>query len=394
MTHIEPMRQALGLAGRVVLVGLVVAGVIVTATSPIGPSGLGFVPYGAVGALLVIRRPGTSIGWILLGLGLCYALLSIPVEATAQSFADGTVGLPVALFAIVHGGLGTTAFFLYAVLAVVFPSGRLPTGRWGRLGRAGLGVGLVLTVAAYVSPVVSVGYPTSAWVRNPIAVFPDLPIWQVVNLTTVIFPVLVLVIAGAVSLVVRVRRARGTERQQLRWIAASIVVVLLAVFSGFVIGSLVPGSYDNGLAWLPAIMAVPTVPVAIGIAVLRYRLYEIDRIISRTIAYGVLTAVVGSLFVGFILVFQAVLAPVTRSNELAVAGSTLLVAALFQPLRRRLQRLVDRRFNRIRYDADQTVAAFASRLRDEVDLEQLRAEILANVAHTVEPSSASLWLRE
>jgi hypothetical protein len=135
-------------------------------------------------------------------------------------------------------------------------------------------------------------------------------------------------------------------------------------------------------------------PVAIGIAILRYRLYEIDRLISRTISYGVLTAIVGGLFVGFILVFQAVLAPVTGSNELAVAGSTLLAAALFQPIRRRVQRLVDRRFNRSRYDAERTVAAFAARLADEVDLEQLRAEILATVIATVEPSSVSLWLRD
>jgi len=135
-------------------------------------------------------------------------------------------------------------------------------------------------------------------------------------------------------------------------------------------------------------------PVAIGIAILRYKLYEIDRLISRTISYGVLTAIVAGLFVGFILVFQAVLAPVTGSNELAVAGSTLLAAALFQPIRRRVQRLVDRRFNRSRYDAEQTVAAFAARLADEVDLDQLRAEILATVTATVEPSSISLWLRE
>jgi hypothetical protein len=150
----------------------------------------------------------------------------------------------------------------------------------------------------------------------------------------------------------------------------------------------------NGIAWVVAIGGLALLPVAIGIAILRYRLYEIVRLISRTISYGVLTAIVAGLFVGFILVFQAVLAPVTGSNELAVAGSTLLAAALFQPIRRRVQRLVDRRFNRTRYDAEQTVAAFAERLRDEVDLEQLRAEILATVAATVEPSSVSLWLRD
>jgi hypothetical protein len=135
-------------------------------------------------------------------------------------------------------------------------------------------------------------------------------------------------------------------------------------------------------------------PVAIGLAVLCYRLYEIDRVISRTISWASVTLILGSLFVAVILVAQALLAPVTQSNELAVAGSTLLVFALFQPIRRRVQRLVDRRFNRARYDAERTVAEFAARLRDEVDLEQLRTEILATVSATVEPSSVSLWLRE
>jgi hypothetical protein len=135
-------------------------------------------------------------------------------------------------------------------------------------------------------------------------------------------------------------------------------------------------------------------PVAIGLAVLCYRLYEIDRVISRTISWASVTLILGSLFVAVILVAQALLAPVTQSNELAVAGSTLLVFALFQPIRRRVQRLVDRRFNRSRYDAERTVAEFAARLRDEVDLEHLRTEILATVAATVEPSSVSLWLRE
>jgi hypothetical protein len=134
--------------------------------------------------------------------------------------------------------------------------------------------------------------------------------------------------------------------------------------------------------------------VAIGIAVLRYRLYEIDRLISRTISWAIVSAILAGVFVGVVLAVQAILAPLTRSNDLAVAGSTLIVFALFVPIRRRVQRLVDRSFNRSRYDAERTVAAFAARLADEVDLEQLRAEILATVAATVEPSSVSLWLRD
>jgi hypothetical protein len=146
--------------------------------------------------------------------------------------------------------------------------------------------------------------------------------------------------------------------------------------------------------WTIAASSFALIPLAIGVAVMRYRLYEIDRVISRTISWAILTVLVAGLFVAFVLALQALLAPVTQSNELAVAGSTLLVASLFQPFRRRVQRLVDGRFNRSRYDAERTVAAFAARLRDEVDLESLRAEILATVSATVEPSSVKLWLRE
>jgi hypothetical protein len=182
------------------------------------------------------------------------------------------------------------------------------------------------------------------------------------------------------------------ERAQLRWLVWSMAFIVV----GFIIGLVGDALFVNGLdgaVWLPAIVAFALPPLAIGIAVLRYRLYEIDRLISRTIAYGLLTLLLGSLFVAVILALQALVAPFTGSNELAVAGSTLLVAALFQPLRRRVQRVVDRRFNRSRYDAERTVAALATRLRDEVDLDAVRADLLATVDATLEPASASLWLR-
>jgi hypothetical protein len=228
-------------------------------------------------------------------------------------------------------------------------------------------------------------------VANPLAVFPTWPGWVVLSAGAPI--ALGLTIVGVASMIVRLRRARGVERAQLRWLVWSMAFIVV----GFIVGLVGDSVFVNGLGgavWLPAIVAFCLPPIAIGLAVLRYRLYEIDRVISRTISYGVLTLILGGLFVALILALQALLAPVTRSNELAVAGSTLLVFTLFQPLRRRVQRIVDRRFNRTRYDADRTVAAFASRLRDEVDLEQLRAEILATVSATVEPSSVSLWLRD
>jgi hypothetical protein len=196
------------------------------------------------------------------------------------------------------------------------------------------------------------------------------------------------------SLVGRYRRARGVERAQLKWFAyVGLVVVPLLVLGIVTSGSPEPFASISELIWVGAIAGLALMPVTIGIAVLRYHLYEIDRLVSRTISWAVITILIVGLFAGGVLALQAILASVLQSNELAVAGSTLLVFGLFQPLRHRVQQIVDRRFNRARYDADHTVAAFAARLRDEVDLEQLRAEILATVTQTVEPSIVSLWLR-
>ena len=387
------MTRILRLAGGLAIVGLILAGAIFAATSPIGLAGLGFIPYAGVGALLVVRRPRTSIGWILLAMAVCYALLSTPVTASPEEFANGTVGLPLAAFAVVHAGLGTTAFFLYALLAMVFPSGELPRGRWGRLARVGLVVGLIFTTMAYLQPEINVGFPTGGWVRNPVALFPDLAIWRVITPATVTFPVIVLVMVGAASLVVRVHRASDAERQQLRWIAASLATVVTAVVAGLAIGFLVPGAGDSGLAWIPAILAFPSVPIAIGIAVLRYRLYDIDRIISRTISYGVVTVTLVGVYAGLILLLQAPLSAVTGGETVAVAASTLVAAGLFQPLRRRIHGAVDRRFNRARYDAERTAAAFSDDIRDEVDPSRARSALLAAVDSAIKPQGVAVWIR-
>jgi uncharacterized membrane protein YidH (DUF202 family) len=263
------------------------------------------------------------------------------------------------------------------------------------LGRAALGVGLTTVVAGYVMPVISVELVGEAYapVRNPIALLPDLALWQLVTPDSSIFPVLFVTVGAAVSLIVRVRHARGTERQQLRWLATSLAFVVLGVGSGFAISYVIPGFSASGLAWIPAVIAFTSVPVAIGIAVLRYRLYEIDRIISRTLAYALMTAMLAIVFAGVIVGLQTVFATFTGGNTLAVAASTLVVAALFQPLRRRLQGAVDHRFNRARYDGERTVAEFAGRLRDEVDLARLGGELRAVVGSSLGPTSVGVWLR-
>ena len=381
------MTRTLGWVGRLAIVGLVIGGTIVTATSPVGPSGLGFIPYAGTGALLVMRRPRTSIGWILLGIGSCYVLLSVPVGATAAQFADGTVDLPNAVFAIVHAGLGTTVVFLYVVLAMVFPSGRLPTGRWGRLARAGIGAGLVTTATAYVLPVIQVGFPASEQVRNPAALFPELGIWRVITPSSVTFPIVVLLLASAVSLGVRVQHARGTERQQLRWFAASAAVLTSAVVGGLVISYLVPGS--EGLAWIPAILAFPSVPVAIGIAVLRYRLYEIDLIINRALVYGVLGVLVAAAY----LVLAIGLGRLAggEGSPATATLATVMAALVALAARQAVQRAINHLLYGRRGDPLAVIGSVARRLESAGTPEGLLSDVVGDLREALKLDAVAVY---
>ena len=202
-------------------------------------------------------------------------------------------------------------------------------------------------------------------------------------MTRLVTGLAILVAAG--SLVVRFRRARGVERQQLRWLA---LAAALAAGTVLILAALAPTGNEVLLGWLSAV-CVALLPLATGAAILRYRLYDLDRIISRTLAYGLLTLLLGLGYAGVVLGLGRVLG---RDSSLVVAGATLAAAAVFQPARRRLQQAMDRRFNRRRYDAANTIAAFSARLRDEIDLDTLSAELLAVVDQTMQPTRASLWL--
>ena len=200
---------------------------------------------------------------------------------------------------------------------------------------------------------------------------------------------LLAVVVAAGSLVVRFRRARGVERQQLRWVAlaaALVSLVVVVVLAGFAVRA------KDLLSWAAA-ACIAVLPLAIGAATLRYRLYDLDRIVSRTLTYGLLTIVLGAIYAGAVVLFGQALHPWVGRSALAVAASTLLVAALFQPLRRRIQDRVDRRFNRRRYDAAKTIEAFSVRLREQLDLDTLAAELLGVVDQTMQPTRVSLWLR-
>ena len=348
--------------------------------------------YGAVGGLLAVRRPRNPIGWIFLGVLLVFVAASA-ADAFGGSAVQKGAALPdgPALALIwVETWAFTAMFGLYYGLALVFPSGRLPSGRAGPAVRISLLVPIAGPIAAGLGPHLAGIYAPDALGRsldNPVALLP-LPdgIDHLFQILTV-----VLLIVAVISVLVRFRRASGIERKQLKWFVASIALmgVLVAATAAVVIA--VPQAGAG--VWAPAVVGYATIPPAVGIAVLRYRLYEIDRIVSRTIGWAVVSAVLVAVFAGVILVAQAALSSITESNTLAVALSTLIVASLFQPLRRATQGRVDRRFNRTRYGAERTAAAFAGRLRESVDVDRLGSELASTVAGTVEPSSVSVWLR-
>jgi hypothetical protein len=339
--------------------------------------------YPFVGTLLAVRRPRNPLGWLLLLLGLGFTLSFFSTEYLGRAAISGWP-LPGAVWV---AWLSTWTFVLNVSIAfgwipLLFPTGRVLSPRWVPVAWA---IGIVTVVGAAASaldPVelngVGVAY------ANPVGVA---AIEASIDVISALFmpAIAVLGALSVASLLLRFRRSQGVERQQLRWFllaTASFLVSLVATFATGIEG-----------LFIVALVAAAAIPIAVGIAILRYRLYDIDRLISRTIGWAVVTAVLVAVFVGGVVVLQAALSPVTRENTFAVAVSTLIAFALFQPLRRRVQRVVDRRFDRARYDGQMTAAVFATRVRNEVDLVTLREQLVATAADAVRPNGAGLWLR-
>jgi hypothetical protein len=341
------------------------------------PNAIWAVSFPVVGALIATHRPRNPIGWLFCAVGVFQGLL-IAAEAYgdyALRIAPGTVaGGPLAYW-VAQWVWAPSVGLLVTFVPLLFPDGRLPSPRWRPVAWLSA-LSIVLTCGLYGVLL----WPLRAVVdREPDELLAG---GQAIVLNAA-FPLMVLCgLACLSALAIRFRRARGIERQQLKWLlfAAAVTVVILSLY-GLV-----------SLLWLLPLL--PAIPVAAGIAILRYRLYDIDRIISRTLVYGLLTAVLGLGYAGVVLGLGQVFGGVTGDPpSWAVAGATLAVAALFQPARRRIQAVVDRRFNRRKYDAARTVEAFSVRLRDEVDLDALTAELLVVVDQTIQPTKASLWLR-
>jgi hypothetical protein len=335
--------------------------------------------FATVGALLAWKRPGNPIGWLLSGSGLAYALGGF--SQTLVHFPR-TLALGNWLGWIWLLGLGLCVF-----VALLFPTGSLPSRRWRPVAwAAGAGLAGWVLGNAFAPTIMSASpaMPNPVGVTGPAGrIFPAMATG---SLLLIAFTGLVAVL----SLVFRYRRARAAERAQLKWLvyacALIVVAILVTVLAEQIVG---PGTAADNLQNAVGSGAVALVPVAIGVAVLRYRLYDIDRIISRSVAYTVVTGLLVGIYAGLVLLATQVL---HLRTPVAVAAATLVAAGLFSPVRRVVQRRVDRQFNRARYDADQITAAFAARLQDAVDLGSVRDDLAGVVSHALEPAYVSIWI--
>jgi hypothetical protein len=337
-----------------------------------------------VGALLASRRPRHPVGWLLLGFALSLTASGVIASYVAYGLLARPGALPAGhAVARYYPATAPTALALLSFVLLLTPTGSLPSPRWRwwALATAATPVVLVLMV-----PLVPGRLDPQLLVTN--SPFSDRALGGVLLVTTQLaLAVTTLAVAVAAgSLLVRFRRARGIERQQLGWVAlAAALMVLAAPVALAAVALGIPVLVD----WAAAVW-VMALPLAVGAAILRYRLYDLDRIISRTLAYGLLTLLLGG---GYALVVLGLGQLLGRDSPLVVAAATLAVAAVFGPARRRVQAVVDRRFNRRRHDAARVIEGFGTRLRDQVDLDTLTAELLAVVDQTMQPTQASLWLR-
>ena len=349
--------------------------------------------FATVGSLIASRRPDNPIGWLFCISTLLWALGNVLQEYTTYALITVPGSLPAgALMGVIGHWIGGIGFFLMLTfLLLLFPDGHLPSPRWRFLAWLIAVLLALYSITFLLSPY---PYANSAIdlrleaVRNPIGIGSANDLFDQLGGITplLLFPT---ILACIVSVFLRFRRARGVERQQLKWFTYGmtlsilmIVVILILIFS----------TANGGSSW-PFYLAVVCIPISAGIAMLRYRLYDIDVLINRTLIYGILTAVLALAYAISILILQYLLSAFTEGSQLAIVGSTLVIAVLFQPLRGRIQRIIDRRFYRSKYDAARTLSAFSARLRSEVDLQQLSEHLLTVVQETMQPTHVSLWLR-
>jgi hypothetical protein len=343
-------------------------------------------PTFATAGLLIARRQARNpIGWLLLVAGLSAGFGGFVQEYATRAviIAPGSLPGAIPLAWIASWSFAFAVGPLMTLVPQLFPTGRPLTRRWSPLLWCGASF---IPLAFFLFGLKPGPTENAVFIENPLGLHGALA-----DLRSTLEPLLgaymvLTVAASGVALAVRFRRARGAERQQLKWVASSAVLCTLAFGGMLATNTSKPGQ-------VLTVASLTTMPVAIGLAITRYRLYEIDIIINRALVYGATTAGIAIAFFVGIVLLQALLRPLTSGSEVAVAISTLASVALFQPLRARVQSTVDRRFYRSRYDAARTLDDFSARLRDEVDLDAVRADLVAAVRDTVQPAHASLWLR-
>ena len=377
---IPATRQDLGVLGRILLAAVFAIGLVVGYSSGLGLAL--YIPFAGVGAFLVLRRPRMSIGWMLFAVGWGFALVSSRVDVRLEQFDAGTVGLAGVAFIVIQGFGYLAAFVLLPTLVLAFPSGRLPSGTWGRAARFGLAVDAIMLSLVIFAPQLNVNLVSQEFgvvVRNPLAVLPDLPIWAVVNGGNAGFFFVMSMAIAAASIGVRFRRAVGVERQQLKWLAVAILVVVFGACFGLTVAAVLPTVADSGLVWLPALAGFVSVPLSIAVAILRYRLYDINTIINRAIVYGLLTAILTGGSAAVIGLGQRLFVGVIGAgSDATIVLTTLLVVTAFNPIKTRLQAVVDRRFKDSR-DPDAALEAFVQEVRQSLsppDLHRSLARLL------------------
>jgi hypothetical protein len=344
------------------------------------------VPIGVVGFIVARRQPRNPIGWLLLAV-LTGVVISFAADPYAWLVYRLGYRLPLGpLAAVLEITYIPALFVTLPPVFLFFPDGALPSPRWRWVIRSYLAVAIVLLGAVYAALIIGFaasGIHMDADGSLSVIAHPSGSMAWVLNDTGVIvFPLLAFWLVFAIRLVLSWRRASGDRRQQLKWLMSGVVVAVAGVLI-----SQVPVLDPAGTAVGVAVV----LPACLGVAILRYRLYDIDRIISRTLAYAIVTGLLAGVYAGLVLLATGVF---RLHTPVAVAAATLAAAALFNPLRRRVQRAVDRRFNRARYDADQTIAAFAARLKDAVDLDSVREDLATVVQKALEPAHVSVWINE
>ena len=350
--------------------------------------------FAVVGVLILRRQERNAVGWILLGAAVSFAVpqVAIVYVTSAEYSPAGAYPIPGVVGLVGNVGFAIAVWLTLGLLPLLFPDGRPLTRRWAWVVRFGAAALLVWQVTRALDPG-AIGGDADAItpIANPIGIASAAALLEPVSELAVL-AVLATLIPGIVSVVLRYRRGTAETRLQLRWFLAACGAMLAVTVLALLQGALhLPVAATIGVGLLAAGYSLP--PIAIGLAVARYRLYDIDVLINRTLVYGATTAAIGAAFFGGIVVLQTLLRPFIAGSEIAVAGSTLASFALFQPLRRRIQHAVDRRFYRGRYDAARAVEEFSVRLRDEVALDAVRADLLDAVRETVQPAHASVWLR-